>query len=282
MAFHIGEAKYKAGGPELKLLYRLCFGKVGKQNVVKKHLRLFTGFADDKGKTKAESVANGVKLSEVKLMLGLCDQDTGGKKDEMVERLVDFLAKPSASGKASIAEKEAEKKRKRDAKKERAAKKKERNKVKREKAKKKKEKDKAKREKAKAKKAAEAADSSDDEDSDADSGSDSEEEEEDEAPPKKKKKKAPKEEEEEEESSDSDDELQIAALTRPKITDSILLEKIQALATKSDFETLSLKGIRKKLSEELKQDVTPYKKKIKQLVIETMQANAAAAPTEAS
>ena len=60
------------------------------------------------------------------------------------------------------------------------------------------------------------------------------------------------------------------------------LEKIQALATKSDFETLSLKGIRKKLSEELKQDVTPYKKKIKQLVIETMQANAAAAPTEAS
>ena len=220
---------------------------------------------------------------EVKLMLGLCDQDTGGKKDEMVERLVDFLAKPSASGKASIAEKEAEKKRKRDAKKERAAKKKERNKVKREKAKKKKEKDKAKREKAKAKKAAEAADSSDDEDSDADSGSDSEEEEEeDEAPPKKKKKKAPKEEEEEEESSDSDDELQIAALIRPKITDSILLEKIQALATKSDFETLSLKGIRKKLSEELKQDVTPYKKKIKQLVIETMQANAAAAPTEAS
>ena len=132
MAFHIGEAKYKAGGPELKLLYRLCFGKVGKQNVVKKHLRLFTGFADDKGKTKAESVANGVKLSEVKLMLGLCDQDTGGKKDEMVERLVDFLVKPSASGKASIAEKEAEKKRKRDAKKERAAKKKERNKIKRE------------------------------------------------------------------------------------------------------------------------------------------------------
>ena len=60
------------------------------------------------------------------------------------------------------------------------------------------------------------------------------------------------------------------------------LEKIQALATKSDFETLSLKGIRKKLSEELKQDVTPYKKKIKMLVIETMQANAAAAPTEAS
>ena len=279
MAFHIGEAKYKAGGPELKLLYRLCFGKVGKQNVVKKHLRLFTGFADDKGKTKAESVANGVKLSEVKLMLGLCDQDTGGKKDEMVERLVDFLAKPSASGKASIAEKEAEKKRKRDAKKERAAKKKERNKIKREKAKKKKEKDKAKREKAKAKKAAEAEDSSD-EDSDADSGSDSEEE--DEAPPKKKKKKAPEEEEEEEESSDSDDELQIAALIRPKITDAILLEKIQALATKSDFETLSLKGIRKKLSEELKQDVTPYKKKIKMLVIETMQANAAAAPTEAS
>ena len=103
MAFHIGEAKHKAGGPELKLLYRLCFGKVGKQNVVKKHLRLFTGFADDKGKTKAESIANGVKLSEVKLMLGLCDQDTGGKKDEMVERLVDFLAKPSASGKKSLA-----------------------------------------------------------------------------------------------------------------------------------------------------------------------------------
>ena len=40
--------------------------------------------------------------------------------------------------------------------------------------------------------------------------------------------------------------------------------------------------VRKKLSEELKQDVTPYKKKIKMLVIETMQANAAAAPTEAS
>ena len=58
--------------------------------------------------------------------------------------------------------------------------------------------------------------------------------EEDEAPPKKKKKKAPKEEEEEEESSDSDDELQIAALIRPKITDQILLEILEKLPEKSD------------------------------------------------
>ena len=64
---------------------------------------------------------------------------------------------------------------------------------------------------------------------------------------------------------------------KPKITNALLLQKIQALARTPDFEALSLQGIRQKLSEELKQDVTPHKDKIKRLVIETMRANAAVA-----
>jgi hypothetical protein len=64
---------------------------------------------------------------------------------------------------------------------------------------------------------------------------------------------------------------------KPKITNALLLQTIQALARTPDFGAMSLQGIRQKLSEELKQDVTPHKDKIKRLVIETMHANAAAA-----
>lgn len=60
----------------------------------------------------------------------------------------------------------------------------------------------------------------------------------------------------------------------PKITDAILREKIQALAVPSVepglFE-LSFIGIRKRLQKELKQDVSPYKDKIKQILKETIQ-----------
>jgi len=193
-------------------------------------------------KDKAETTAMSLKTADLKYQLTMCDLELAGKKDDLVERLVNFLEKPAESGKKSLADKADEKKVKAAAKKERLAKKKERNATKRDKAKKKKERDAKKKAAAKKKKKdeSESEDESDDEDDDDDDEEESEEEsEEEDEPPKKKAKKAAKKKVVEE-SSDSDDDAPIGSLNKPKVTDQLLTEKVQAMAKESGFEQLSL------------------------------------------
>jgi protein DEK len=233
-------------------------------------LRLRAVLLQEAAKDKAENYADGLKLKDLKTQLTMCDLELAGKKDELVERLINFLNKPEASGKKSLADKDAEKKAKAAAKKERLEKKRERNKAKREKAKKKKEKDAKKKAAAKKKKQEEAeeSDDSDEEDDEEESEEEDEEsEEEDEAPPKKKAKKKPAKQESE---SDSDDDAPIGSLNKPKVTDALLAEKVKEMAESSDFETLSLKIIRERLAETLGQDMGPYKKQIKAVVIKAI------------
>lgn len=97
--------------------------------------------------------------------------------------------------------------------------------------------------------------------------SDEESQEEAEAPPKKKAKKKPAKQESE---SDSDDDAPIGSLNKPKVTDALLAEKVKEMAESSDFETLSLKIIRERLAETLGQDMGPYKKQIKAVVIKAI------------
>ena len=59
-------------------------------------------------------------------------------------------------------------------------------------------------------------------------------------------------------------------MNKPKITDELLAEKVSEMAKSSDFETLSLKIIRDRLAEALGQDMQPYKKQIKEVVIKTI------------
>lgn len=214
-------------------------------------------------------------MSDLKTQLTICDLELSGKKEDLVDRLITFLNKPEASGKKSLAEKAAEKKAKAAAKKLRLEKKKERNKLKRERAKKKKERDAKKKAAAKKKKEAEKAKSAAAESSSEDESSESESEEEEESSdeeeeerPKKKAKKKPAKES----SDDDDDDLPIGSLNKPKITDALLEEKVTAMANSSDFETLSLKIIRDRLGEELGQDMGPYKKQIKAIVIKAIGA----------
>ena len=125
---------------------------------------------------------------------------------------------------------------------------------KRERAAKKKEKLAAKRAKAKAKKEQE-------EDEEVDEDSEEEESEDEEiAKPAKKAKKA-------ESSDDSDDDAPIGGLKKPKVTKKLLQSKIQAMSKTTEFETFSLKMIREKLGEDLDQDMTEYKKLIKEIVV---------------
>ena len=84
--------------------------------VVKKHLRQFSGLvgADDKEldrkKAKVLNLCDKLQVSAIKTLLEICDLDKGGKKDELHDRLLAFLLKPTASGKKSLAERDAEKK----------------------------------------------------------------------------------------------------------------------------------------------------------------------------
>jgi hypothetical protein len=230
-------------------------------------------------KTKAEAFADKLKMKDLKVQLAICDLELAGKKEDLVERLISFLNKPEASGKKSLAQKAEEKKAKAAAKKARLEKKRERNKLKRERAAKKKEREakkkaaaKKKKEKEKAKQAEESSDESEDEsEEESEEEEESSDEEEEERPKKKAKKKPAKESSDD----DDDDDLPIGSLGKPKITDELLTEKVTEMAKSSDFETLSLKIIRDRLAEALGQDMGPYKKQIKAVVIEAIGGDSA-------
>ena len=268
VAFYIN--KYQAGSDELKLLYRFCFGKVGKKAECKKQLRLFKGLP---GMTeKLETMISGLTMAQLKTQLTICDQETGGKKEDLVERLGLFLVAPKGSGGKSIESKMAGKKEAAAKKKARLERKKEIRKLKIEKNKRKKERAKAKREKLVKKKAKatkkkeeeEEEDSEEDSEEETEESEGSEEEEEEDPPPKKKaKKKASKVD-----SSDSDDDAPIGAMRPKKVTSKMMQDELAKLSKLVEFETFSLKMIRNKIGEALGvTDMSEYKGELKELVV---------------
>ncbi|ESP05338.1 hypothetical protein LOTGIDRAFT_152179 [Lottia gigantea] len=88
---------------DLKVFHRILFSRTGTANEIKKNIRLFNGFpfeVDDKEYTKRMSVLNKATLPQIKLMCAVLDIERKGTKVEIVNRLMNFLMKPTDSGKA--------------------------------------------------------------------------------------------------------------------------------------------------------------------------------------
>ncbi len=90
--------KYKGDDDVLKALHTLIYNTPGKKLEVKKHLKLFSGFAKDaKIDEITEKVLDKKKLwtvSNLKSALGLFGLLQSGDREDLVNRLVEYLAKP--------------------------------------------------------------------------------------------------------------------------------------------------------------------------------------------
>ncbi|KAH3773489.1 hypothetical protein DPMN_174850 [Dreissena polymorpha] len=98
------EHKISRAKPEdLKLLYRVLFRKPGKQLEHRKHIRQFSRFpfpkTDEEYKKRLEILK---KLSFTKNMIQHCceiiDVPRSGNKEELIDRLMEWLEKPADSG----------------------------------------------------------------------------------------------------------------------------------------------------------------------------------------
>jgi len=106
----------KSTEPYLKKLHRLLFGVTGKKHVIKKNIRLFSGYEiDDKDKLKSslEEKLNKLEKGDLKDISKLLDQNYGGSKVDLVAGLIDFLLnpKPSKSSKKSVSKGSGKRKR---------------------------------------------------------------------------------------------------------------------------------------------------------------------------
>lgn len=82
-------------GDELLALYSVCFGRLRcKENLVKKHLKLFSGFPADTDLEKREAHLGRMFLPGLKLSCGVLGLERGGTKEEIIERLMEFCKKP--------------------------------------------------------------------------------------------------------------------------------------------------------------------------------------------
>ncbi|KAL8590460.1 hypothetical protein ACOMHN_011673 [Nucella lapillus] len=86
---------------DLKPLHRLLYSKAGTNNEVKKNIRQFNGFTFAKGDKEFEkrvTSLNKFTVAELKHLCEVLDIERGGTKSAIVERILDFLMKPSSSG----------------------------------------------------------------------------------------------------------------------------------------------------------------------------------------
>ncbi|XP_064604983.1 protein DEK-like isoform X2 [Liolophura sinensis] len=92
----------KSRGEDLKVLHRILFGRVSTPGMVKKNIRQFCGFPFSKGdKEHDKKIAILVKLNMpvLKFICEVIDVERSGHKDDVVNRIMDFLLHPKSSGK---------------------------------------------------------------------------------------------------------------------------------------------------------------------------------------
>ena len=94
-----GLEKVKGDDDIVKALHMLMFSSIGKKVDAKKNIRLFSGFADDSVKDEKKSkVTENKKKWTVQLLkdaMSLFGLEKGGSRNELVERLMDYLILPS-------------------------------------------------------------------------------------------------------------------------------------------------------------------------------------------
>lgn len=99
--FRVATDKLKSDDDTLQQLHSLCYGSVGKATTRKKQLRQFSGFPnaeDPETRKKLVTRVSGGKKWTVSVLKGCCGVlgvERGGTKDDLAERLVDYLLSPS-------------------------------------------------------------------------------------------------------------------------------------------------------------------------------------------
>lgn len=87
---------------DLKLLHRLLFKTPGKTTMIKKNIKKFNGFDFEKDSDEYMKKLSSVQKFEVKQLKSVCemlDLEKKGNKEEIAERIVEFLIEPKDSGK---------------------------------------------------------------------------------------------------------------------------------------------------------------------------------------
>lgn len=88
---------------DLRPLHRLLFQRAGSASEVKRNIRRFSGFTFPKNSTeqkKKTDQLNKMTTSALKSVCEVLDLERGGRKEDIVERILNFLMKPKSSGKA--------------------------------------------------------------------------------------------------------------------------------------------------------------------------------------
>lgn len=103
---------------KLRLLHKVCFNNTCKKIEIKRHIREFCGFdfkADSEQFDKRKELLHKHHLPELKSLCEILDLDRkGGTKDEIVVNILNFLVKPTDSGRKVI--KKGDKKKKKQTK----------------------------------------------------------------------------------------------------------------------------------------------------------------------
>lgn len=86
---------------DLKTLHKILYPRMCKVNMLKKNIRAFCGFPFDKDTAhykKVEGIANRLFSTALKYILGVLGLEKKGDKEQMKERLLEFLVKPEDLG----------------------------------------------------------------------------------------------------------------------------------------------------------------------------------------
>lgn len=87
---------------DLRLLHKLLFKTPGKTAMIKKNIKKFNGFDFKKDTEEYNRKIAATQKFEVKHLKSICemlDLEKKGNKEEIAERIVDFLLEPKDSGK---------------------------------------------------------------------------------------------------------------------------------------------------------------------------------------
>lgn len=87
---------------DLRLLHRLLFKTPGKTTLIKRNVKKFNGFdfkKDSEEYSKKIAAAHKFEVKQLKSICEMLDLEKKGSKDEIIERIVDFLIEPKDSGK---------------------------------------------------------------------------------------------------------------------------------------------------------------------------------------
>ncbi|XP_013788278.1 protein DEK-like [Limulus polyphemus] len=94
----------KQKADDLKLLHKFLFNRPGSVSEIKKNIRKFNGFPFTKDSPEFERKKAKLEKPTIAMLKHMCetlDIERSGTKEELIERLMTFLMKPAATGKAT-------------------------------------------------------------------------------------------------------------------------------------------------------------------------------------